>query len=64
MGEQGHSSRDQNMIDLLESMAHRWSKQLCRVGFEERSKEAAREITVNQRYQRIDLEICRACIFF
>jgi hypothetical protein len=48
MGEEGCSSIDPNMTDLLESMTHRWRKQVCREGFEERSKGVAREITINQ----------------
>jgi hypothetical protein len=36
---------------------------VCRVGFEERSKGAAREIIANQQYRRIYLEVCRTWLF-
>jgi hypothetical protein len=63
MGEEGCSSRDHRMTNLLDSMTHRWRKQVCREGFEERRKGAAREIAVNQQDQRIGLEVCRAWLF-
>ena len=48
MGEERCSSINPNMKDLLDSMTHRWRKQVCREGFEERSKGVAREIVVNE----------------
>jgi hypothetical protein len=36
---------------------------VCRAGFEERSKGAAREITTNQQDRRTDLEVCKAWLF-
>jgi hypothetical protein len=36
---------------------------VCRAGFEERSKGAAREIAANQQDRRTDLEVCRAWLF-
>jgi hypothetical protein len=36
--------------------------QVCRAGFEERSKWVAREIAANQQDRRIDLEVCKAVV--
>jgi hypothetical protein len=36
---------------------------VCRAGFKERSKGAAREIAANQQDRRTDLEVCRAWLF-
>jgi hypothetical protein len=36
---------------------------VCRAGFEERSKGAAREIAANQQDRRTDLEVCKAWLF-
>jgi hypothetical protein len=63
MGEEGSSYRYQRMIDLLESVTHRWIKLVCKVGFKERNKATVRGIIVNQEDRRTDLEVCRDWIF-